>query len=39
MLESITEEKYNSMFAYYKEIKHLFTIEGMTNKIIQENIN
>jgi hemoglobin-like flavoprotein len=35
----ITEEKYNSMFVYYEEIKHLFNIEGMTNKIIQENTN
>jgi len=39
ILESITEEKYNSMFVYYEEIKHLFNIEGMTNKIIQENTN
>jgi hypothetical protein len=39
LLESITEEDYNRMWIYYEEIKHLFNIEGMTNKIIQENIN
>jgi hypothetical protein len=39
LLESITEEVYNRMWIYYEEIKHLFNIEGMTNKIIEENIN
>jgi len=38
ILNSITEEKYNKMFEYYNEIKHLFEVEGMCNKIIQENI-
>lgn len=36
-LLSITEEKYNSMFAYYEEIKHFFELEGMCNRIIEEN--
>lgn len=38
-LESITEEDYNKMWNYYEEIKHLFDVEGMSNQIIQENIN
>lgn len=38
-LKSITEEDYNNMFNYYKEVKHLFDIDGMANKIISENIN
>ena len=37
-LLSITEEKYNEMFEYYKKIKHLFELHGMTEQIIQENI-
>jgi hypothetical protein len=38
-LESITEDDYNKMWLYYEEIKHLFDIEGMSNQIIEENIN
>lgn len=34
MLEAITEEKYNEMFAYYEEVKHLFSLDGMTKQII-----
>jgi hypothetical protein len=34
MLLSIDEAKYNSMFDYYNEIKHLFTVDGMTKHII-----
>ena len=37
-LNSITEEDYNKMWEYYKEIKYLFELEGMTNQIIRENI-
>ena len=36
MLESISEEEYNNKFKYYHEIKHLFELEGMSNKIIEE---
>jgi hypothetical protein len=35
-LASITEEEYNRMFEYYDEVKHLFTLEGMTVQIIEE---
>jgi hypothetical protein len=38
-LLSITEEEYNNMFNYYKEIKHLFQLEGMYNEIIQQNLS
>jgi hypothetical protein len=38
ILLSITENDYNSMFEYYKEIKHLFELEGMSNQIIEENL-
>jgi hypothetical protein len=38
ILEEITEDDYNKMFEYYNEIKHLFELEGMSNKIIQENL-
>jgi hypothetical protein len=38
ILESVTEEKYNQMLDYYQEIKHLFTLEGMTQQIMKENI-
>lgn len=34
LLKSITEDKYNNMWSYYNEIKHLFELEGMTQKII-----
>ena len=37
VLESITQEQYNSMFAYYETVKHLFELEGMSNQIIHEN--
>ena len=36
-LESITQEQYNGMFAYYETVKHLFELEGMSNQIIHEN--
>lgn len=36
-LLEITEDKYNKMLDYYKEIKHLFELEGMCNEIIKEN--
>lgn len=36
ILSSISEDKYNNMFIYYNEIKHLFTLEGMSNQIIEE---
>jgi len=35
-LISINEEEYNKMFKYYEEVKYLFTLEGMTNQIIEE---
>lgn len=38
-LLSINEEQYNKMFEYYNSIKHLFQLEGMSNKIIKENCN
>jgi hypothetical protein len=34
ILENITEEKYNQMFDYYNEMKHLFTLEGMVKQIL-----
>lgn len=37
-LESIDESKYTAMFDYYETIKHLFTLDGMTDKIINDNI-
>jgi dTDP-4-dehydrorhamnose reductase len=39
ILLSITEDEYKQMFEYYKEIKHLFELEGMSIQIIKENIN
>jgi hypothetical protein len=33
----IHEEQYNSMLNYYNEIKYLFELEGMSNKIIELN--
>jgi hypothetical protein len=33
-LLSVTEEEYNNMIGYYNKIKYLFTLKGMTNKII-----
>lgn len=38
-LLSITQEEYNSMFTYYKTVKHLFELEGMSNQILYENSN
>ena len=35
-LESISEKEYSDMFSYYEEIKHLFTLKGMTKQIIEE---
>lgn len=37
ILLSVDETKYNNMFGYYNEIKHLFTVEGMTTQIIKMN--
>jgi len=37
ILLSMDEIKYNSMFEYYSEIKHLFTVEGLTDQIIKVN--
>ena len=37
MLSAIDESQYNNMLDYYNEIKHLFTVEGMTERIIQIN--
>jgi hypothetical protein len=36
IITSVTEEKYNEMLNYYKEIKYLFDLEGMTQEIIKE---
>jgi hypothetical protein len=36
IISSITEEEYDNMFKYYQEIKHLFTLDGMSNQIIEE---
>jgi hypothetical protein len=33
LLESINEKKYNNMWNYYNEIKHLFTLDGMSHAI------
>ena len=33
---NINEKKYNEMWEYYKGIKHLFELEGMTKQIINE---
>ena len=37
-LLAITESQYNNMLAYYNQIKHLFELDGMSNKIINDNI-
>jgi hypothetical protein len=37
ILSHIDESQYNNMLEYYSEIKHLFTVEGMTEQIIQIN--
>jgi len=37
-LLSISEDEYNKMFEYYREVKHLFELDGMTNQIIKENM-
>lgn len=36
ILLNITEQAYKSMFEYYREIKHLFELEGMYQQIITE---
>jgi len=36
IISCINEEQYNNMFQYYQEIKHLFTLDGMSNQIIEE---
>lgn len=36
ILLSINEDNYKDMWNYYEEIKHLFTLDGMTNEIINE---
>ena len=38
LLLSITEDQYNKMMSYYNEIKYLFELEGMSNKIIGETL-
>jgi hypothetical protein len=35
-LETISEKEYNDMFSYYEQIKHLFSLNGMTKQIIEE---
>lgn len=35
-LISINEEEYTKMFSYYEKVKYLFTLEGMSNQIIEE---
>lgn len=35
-LKNITENEYNAMWSYYKSIKHLFKLEGMTKQILSE---
>lgn len=37
-LLNITETQYNNMLLYYNQIKHLFNLEGMSDKIISDNI-
>ena len=37
-LLAITEAQYNNMLVYYNQIKHLFELDGMSNKIINDNI-
>lgn len=36
IISAINEEEYDNMFKYYQEIKHLFTLDGMSNQIIEE---
>jgi hypothetical protein len=36
ILNSVTEQQYMKMWAYYDRIRHLFTIEGMSWQIINE---
>ena len=38
ILKNITEDDYNKMFEYYNSIKYLFELEGMTKKIIEDNL-
>jgi hypothetical protein len=38
ILLSIDETKYNNMFEYYNKISYLYTLEGMSNQIIKENL-
>jgi hypothetical protein len=37
-LLSITESEYISMLSYYHEIKYLFELEGMSDRIIEMNM-
>jgi hypothetical protein len=37
ILININQEKYNNMFNYYQEIKHLFELEGMSNHIFKSS--
>jgi hypothetical protein len=37
ILININQEKYNNMFNYYQEIKHLFELEGMSNHICKNS--
>jgi hypothetical protein len=39
IIKNVDENQYNNMWNYYNEIKHLFELEGMTTKIIQEIIS
>lgn len=38
-LETISEKEYNDMFSYYEQIKHLYSLNGMTKQIIEEVTN
>lgn len=37
IISSISMDEYNNMINYYEEIKHYFTLDGMSDKIIDEN--
>lgn len=36
IITCIKEEEYNNMLKYYQDIKHFFTLDGMSNQIIEE---
>lgn len=38
-LLSIDEATYNAMFTYYSTIKHLFQLDGMTQQLVNENLD